>query len=538
LLAPWLEAGELPNLAELMEIGSHGAIKSTTLPLSPAAWSTIITGQNPGKHGVFDWFERKPNSYEVKYVHSGRIAARSIWQYVNDAGKKMGVFSLPMIYPATLIEGFMVSGMAAPDARADHFTYPEHLLSDLESKVGPYQLAEDEVFQYGRETVYLKSLLEWLEYQSNVVKYLIENEPCDIYLFVFMQTDHAQHKFWRYIDSGYPDYDTDHDMQFQDALLHVYRAMDEDLGELMRSLDDETNWIVMSDHGAGPCHGIMFINRWLREEGFLAVNQNFSTSIKAWLAKRNLVLRVYKLISKLGLGWLANLVSKSARNRVLSAFLSFDDVDWGRTKAYSRGAFGQIFINLEGREPQGVVKPGVEYERLVSDIMQKLAVLKHPETGEHLITDIRRREEVIHGPYIERAADIMFSVQNYLYQASVKFDVEGEGILGKSEYDDSGTHRPDGILIMSGPGIKQGVKIQGANVADITPTLLALADVPVPNHLDGRILEEVLSEDQKNRIVRRSTPEDVLKVDDQTRELGEDEKDQLEERLRNLGYLG
>jgi len=538
LLDPWLEAGELPNLAELMESGSCGSVKSTPLPLSPAAWSTIVTGQNPGKHGVFDWFERKPNSYDVDYVHTGRIATKTIWQYINEAGKRMGVFSLPMIYPAVPIDGFMVSGMAAPSASAAQFAYPHNLLAELEKNMGPFLLTEEEIFQYGRESVYVKSLLAWLEYQNEVVQYLIKNKICDVNLFVFMQSDHAQHKLWRYIDPSFPNYDRDHDPQFQDALFRVYQAMDETLGELMRSIDDETNLIILSDHGAGPCHGIVYINRWLREEGLLNINQDFNTRIKSWLAKRDLVLRSYQLISKVGLGWIANLVSKPARDRVLSAFLSFDDVDWTNTKAYSRGAFGQIFINLEGREPKGIVKPGEEYEQLISEIMKKLANLKHPDTGEHLITDIRRREEEIHGPYVERAADIMFSVQDYLYQSSVKFDVEGEGILGKSEYDDSGTHRPDGILVMTGPGLKQGERILGANVEDITPTLLALAGVPVPNNLDGRILEEAFSEDQKNRIRRIKIFEDDPVVDGQVSELAADEKSQLEERLRNLGYLG
>lgn len=538
LLTPWLEAGELPNLAKLMESGSYGAVKSTPLPLSPAAWSTIITGQNPGKHGVFDWFERKPNSYDVDYVHTGRIASKTIWQFVNESGKRMGVFSLPMIYPAAPIDGFMISGMAAPSASAARFTYPDSLLEELEMNVGPFLLAEEEVFQYGRESSYVRSLLAWLEYQNRVAKYLLENKPCDIYLFVFMQTDHAQHKLWRYIDPSYPDFKPDYDAQFQDALLRVYRAMDKDLGELIRAIDEEVNLLVLSDHGAGPCHGIMYINRWLREEGLLNINQDFNTRFKSWLAKRDFILRGYKLISKIGLGWSANLISKPARNRVLSAFLSFDDVDWATTKAYSRGAFGQIFINLEGREPQGIVKPGEEYERLVSDIVQKLVNLKHPDTGEKLISDIRRREEVVHGPYVDRAADIMFSVQDYLYQSSVKFDVEGDGILGRSEYDDSGTHRSEGILVMAGPGIKQGERIQGAQVADITPTLLALADVPVPNDLDGRILEETLAEDQKNRIQRINTLDLGVVVDEQTIGLAADEKSQLEERLRNLGYLG
>jgi len=263
-----------------------------------------------------------------------------------------------------------------------------------------------------------------------------------------------------------------------------------------------------------------------------------SSELKSWLAQRNVVIRLYRFVSKIGFGWVTNMVSKTARNKLMSTFLSFDDVDWMRTKAYSRGAFGQIYINLEGREPQRIVKPGEEYDQIVSDIILKLSSLKHPKTDESLITDIHARSEVIEGPYMERAADILFSVQSYLYQSAVKFGVESEDILGESEYEDSGTHRPDGILVMTGPGIKPGVKIEGATVADITPTMLALTGTPVPIYLDGRILEETFTEEYNNKIKRSDDVEDEISLEEVSHDLGDEERRQLEERLRNLGYLG
>jgi predicted AlkP superfamily phosphohydrolase/phosphomutase len=538
LLSPWLAEGQLPHLAQLIENASIGTLRSTILPLSPAAWTTIVTGQNPGKHGVFDWFERKEGSYDVEYVHTGRIAAKPIWEYLNSDGKRIGVFGLPMIYPAVPVDGFMVSGMAAPSSTAKDFLFPASLSAELEEQLGPFILAEKEVYKYGREADYLRSLLDWMEYQKNVVRYLIETKPCDIYIIVFMQSDHAQHKLWRYLDPDFPNYDPDHDAQYKDALLRVYQSLDEILGELVVLLGNDTHLMLMSDHGAGPCYGVMYVNRWLHEERLLTLKKGLSSDIKSWLAQRNVMLRFYRFVSKMGFGWLANLVSKPARNKLLSTFLSFDDVDWMRTKAYSRGAFGQIYINLEGREPQGIVKPGEEYDQIVSDIMFKLSRLKHPKTGENLITDIHARAEVIEGPYLECAADILFSVQGYLYQTAVKFGVENKDILGESEYEDSGTHRPDGILVMTGPGIKPGVNIESASVADVTPTMLALAGTPVPLYLDGRILEETFTEEYKKIIKRSDDVENARSLEEVSRDLGDEERRQLEERLRNLGYLG
>ena len=295
LLAPWVQAGKLPNLARLRESGSYGSIQSTPLPISPASWTTIVTGQNPGRHAVFDWFERRPGSYAVDYVHTGRIAAKTLWQYFNEAGQRIGVFCPPMLYPAVPVDGFMISGMAAPNVTAADFAYPPGLMAELESGVGPYLAAEAEVFKYGREEVYLRNLLEWLGYQRLAVRYLVERVPCDAYLLVFMQSDHAQHKFWRYLDPGYPGYDPDRDILYRDSILQIYQALDNLLGEIVEYFGPSASYMLLSDHGAGPTFGILYINRWLQEVGLLRLRRTPATRLKAWLARSNLILRTYRL---------------------------------------------------------------------------------------------------------------------------------------------------------------------------------------------------------------------------------------------------
>ena len=534
LLRPWLEEGKLPNLAALMDRGSYGPIKSTPVPVSPAAWTTIITGQNPAKHGVFDWFARRPGRYDVEYVHTAQIRSRPLWEYINQAGKRVGVMSLPMIYPAVAVEGFMFSGMAAPNANATDFAYPPELLSELETGFGPYQLVESNLYKHGRETEYLQGVLDWLAYQEQTIHHLIQHHPCDVYLLVFMQPDHVHHKLWRCLDEDFPDYDPLH----KDAILKVYQALDDVLGRLVERFS-EANYMLFSDHGAGPMYGVMYVNRWLNEEGFLHLRKSFSTNLKYWLAKTNIIMRIYRIVAKFGLGNLAKLASKQARNKMVGSFLSFNDVDWLHTKAYARGAFGQIFINLKGREPEGIVEPGQDYEQLCQEIIDRLYDLKHPETGEPLITDIKRKEDVYAGPYLEQAADIIFSIQNYLYQTSVKFGLESKGILGPSEYEDSGTHREKGIIVMAGPDIQKGQKLASAELIDILPTLLVLADVPVPAYVDGHPLQEVFSQALKERICFFGDEDELTRKDaDQSPEMSAGEVSALEDRLRDLGYLG
>ncbi len=538
LLSPWLAAGKLPHLKQLMERGSHGPIQSTALPVSPTAWSSILTGQNPGKHGVFDWFSRRENSYAVEYVHTGQLRAKPMWEYFNQAGRRVGIFNVPMLYPAVPVDGFMLSGLAAPDAASDAFGYPPDLLPELEEAVGPYWHTETEVYQYGRERAYLEDMLALLDYQKRVLAYLIEQRPCDVYLFVFMQTDHAQHKFWRYLDPQHPDYDPDHDAPFSDLILNVYQQVDQALDELVAQIGQEANYVLLSDHGGGPVHGIMYINRWLQEIGLLHLRADPLTRLKVWLAKTDLIGRAYRLVAGLGLGKVANLVSKPARNKVLNAFLTLDDIDWSRTKAYGRGAFGQIYVNLKGREPESIVEPGEAYQAVVGELIAALEALKHPQTGERLITNIRRKTEVYAGPYVEQAADVLFSIQDYLYQSSVKMGLGQDGILGKSEYEDSGSHRPEGILVMAGPDIRAGESITGAHVADILPTLLALAGIPIPHHLDGKPLLNVLNESRQEKVRFLGASSTDSHESAPHHQLDEHETEALEARLRDLGYLG
>ena len=539
LLHPWIEEGKLPNISALMKRGCHGSLRSTPVPVSPAAWSTVITGQNPAKHGVFDWFSRRPNRYDVEYVHTAQIQARPLWEYVNQAKKRIGVMSLPMVYPAPAVEGFALSGMAAPDAKISGFAHPPEMLAELEKELGPYQLVEKYVYKYGREKEYLRGILDWLKYQELAIHYLVQKHPCDLYLLVFMQSDHAQHKLWRYGDENFPGYDPERDAQHKDAILEVYQALDDTLGRLVENFGD-ANYIVFSDHGAGPMYGVLHVNRWLQEEGLLYLRQRPSTKLKYWLAKTDIIMRVYRLVAKLGLGNLSNLVSKSARNKAVSSFLSFDDIDWSRTKAYARGAFGQIYINLKGREPGGIIKPGQEYEQLCQDILSRLQDLKHPETGEGLITGLKRKEEIYKGAYIDQAADITFSIQNYLYQTSVKFGLESKSILGHSEYEDSGTHREKGILVLAGPDIQTGKNIPAAQLEDILPTMLALADIPVPAYIDGTPLQEIFDPQLKKRIrfIETKDDDELSQQEEQAPAMSEKEIAELEDRLRDLGYLG
>jgi len=535
LIQPWIIEGSLPTLSGLMEAGSQATIRSTHIPVSPAAWTSIITGVNPGRHGVFDWYQRAEGSYAMEYVHTGRNQASPFWAYFNEAGKTVGVVNLPMIYPSVPVDGFMISGMAAPGPDASGFSFPPELISEIEEKLGPYRMDEGVIFKTGQEQPYFDALLEWIEYQKQMVVYLLENEPVDILFFVFMQSDHVQHKFWRYQDPEFPGYDPDVDAAWAGAVRQVIMRLDEVLAEILAPLPKETSIMVLSDHGAGTNHGVFYVNQWLMRSGWLALKGDPATRLKLWLARTDLVGKAYRFASAAGLSKLALLVSKPARDKVINSFLSLDDIDWSRTRAYASGSIGQITLNLKGREPQGLVQPE-DAASVLQELSEQLAEIQHPDTGKPLINQITLRDDVFYGPLVEQGADLLFTIDEYKISPSRKLGLEKDSLLGVSEYQDSGSHRMDGILVLAGPAAASSSLRHQGSVYDILPTLLASAGIPVPDHLDGTPLYAMLSESARRTIHSihsdNRTPYQIDRPDLDERELAV-----LEDRLQSLGYL-
>lgn len=535
LIEPWLEEGSLPTLSGLMERGSSAEIRSTHIPVSPAAWSSIITGVNPGQHGVFDWYQRAPESYAMEYVHTGRNQAVPIWTYLNEAGKTVGVVNLPMIYPAVPVDGFMISGMAAPGSEASGFSFPPDLINSIEEELGPYMMDEGVVFKTGQEQPYFDAQLDWIEYQKKLVNYLIRKTGVDILLFVFMQSDHVQHKFWRYHDPSFPAYNAERDAPYSRAIRCVIEALDQTLGEILAPLPKETNIMVLSDHGAGPNHGVFYVNQWLMRNGWLTLKDDFSTRLKLWLARTDLVGKAYKLASRIGLSKLALLVSKPARDKVMNSFISLEDIDWARTRAYASGSIGQITLNLQGREPQGIVQ-AEDADEVLQQLSRELAEIRHPETGQPLVNQITCRDDVFHGPHLENGADLMFTIDNYRISPSRKLGLEKDSLLGVSEYEDSGSHRMNGILVLAGPAAAQTRERCQGSVYDVLPTILALSHVPVPDNLDGEPLYRMLSTETIRSVnIIQTDTSNALRFEKP--DLDERELAVLEDRLQSLGYL-
>jgi predicted AlkP superfamily phosphohydrolase/phosphomutase len=295
----------------------------------------------------------------------------------------------------------------------------------------------------------------------------------------------------------------------------------------------------MSDHGFGPVHSFFLTNNWLSSLGLLKFKRNPWTALKRLLFQLGYTpLQMFRITKALGLASLRKSVRFQKKAGLVNRlFLSFNDVDWSRTKAFSIGSFGQVYINLAGVRPQGIVQPGREYEELKERLVREAQTLRDPRSGEPLADRVYRREEIYDGPYIARTPDLIVQTRGWEYMAFGHADF-GSNKLVEPITGLSGHHRLDGILILSGAGVRAGIRLEDASILDLTPTILHVMGQAVPEALDGRVLNEAFEVFAPAARPVSYTQANVYKDEALARELSDEETAEVQEKLRGWGYAG
>jgi predicted AlkP superfamily phosphohydrolase/phosphomutase len=528
LIKPWAAEGHLPHLARLMDGGTHGLLESTIPPVTSPAWPTFATGKNPGKHSIYDFIRPMTGNFEL--VNATSVRAATLWQILSTAGLQVGVMNVPVTYPPSPVNGFIIGGMLSP--MSGTFTYPEDLLERYQGELEPYRIAPQVQYKRGNEEVFIADLLALVERRGAYALRLLEDYPYDFLMFHFQATDVAQHALWRFVDPAHPRYNPQEAARFGPQVRQIYQRVDHFIGQLTARMGDDVNVVVMSDHGFGSLHHVVNLNLHLMDQGLLHLKRDVGTRLRAGLFRAGITpASIWHLIERTGLQNYVWQVSKSMRNKIVGKFLSFDDVDWSRTQAYAIGHVGQIYVNLRGREPEGIVEPGEEYAAVRRRVIEALHALRHPETDAPLVDRIVLGEEVAQGPYAPQSPDLHVIFDGYRTIAFPLFATDSR-IITRQIRGDSGSHRLHGIFIAHGPDVRRHHQIEGAHILDLAPTILHILGLPVPDDMDGRVLSEAL---QVARPVDRARSTTEMGV-----EMGLSGADaaEVEERLRALGYLG
>jgi predicted AlkP superfamily phosphohydrolase/phosphomutase len=359
-----------------------------------------------------------------------------------------------------------------------------------------------------------------------------------------MATDEVQHAFWHCMDAE----EGSDDFRYKDTILQVYVRLDEAIGKLIEQAnqiysDQKLITIILSDHGAGPFEWMINLNRWLADEGYLVFRTWENGRLQQWRAQSlKHAANLYRnYISAQTRTKIRNLLGSNQFTNIKEGFesaLLTSNVDWEHTKAYSLGAGGNIYINVEGREPAGIVQPNEEYDQLRNEIIKKLEQLADPVTGEVVIKKIHKREELYHGPHLENAPDLIIEWRDYAYWGRGRYDNQAPVFEKQRKFDFSaqpltGSHRPEGILILQGDNVHNDQQISNAKIVDLAPTILSLLGIRPPENMDGRILIEAF---QPQTFADLEMLEEIKIEKEQINVQAKDEG-KITDHLRSLGYL-
>jgi predicted AlkP superfamily phosphohydrolase/phosphomutase len=540
VLNPLMEQGYMPNLAEMTSRSVAAELQSVVPPVTAPAWTSFMTGKHPNKHGIFDFAQFNTEQYNWTINNSRNIQSKTLWQILSKNNKRVVVLNLPYTYPPYEVDGVLVAGWDAPFTEAT-FSCPPGISSDILRRFPDYKsnlwISELQPLRSDAQFAELTNkLMTGFEQQARIALDLIGKEEWGVFMVHFQQTDWIQHKLWTYIEQACRN-PSDHSPKIE-ATRNCYRRFDEYVGLLLKQAESlRPTTILLSDHGFGCLMGNINPNFHLREWGYLSVKpeeKDRLSSVKAAIrtSKSGTLRKVYRSLSQVR----GRLNDRHAKQDHTSWADNAGDVlgargstwDWSRTQAAVVYAYqmGFVYVNLVGRGSRGIVEPGEPYDALVADMTARFREIRHPETGERLLQD------VVAGKDVYPAAD-----NSILVPDLVLVPVDGYGFSfslsdAPPRVSEEGTHRHNGVLLINGDLVKHPTSDFHPDLIDIAPTILHILGLPVPNDMDGRVLEEMLSLDAPVRY--EEVDNSVARVGPS---YGQAESDIVVQRLKGLGYL-
>jgi predicted AlkP superfamily phosphohydrolase/phosphomutase len=543
LMLPWIEEGRLPNLARLLRGGIWGPLESTIPPITPCAWSSFMTGKNPGKHGLFDFVEPNRDGRGFQFTNASFRDGETLWACLSRNGRRVGIVNVPMTYPPEPVNGFLISGLDTPHEQSQ-FMYPIEIRHELVEAGIHYRIDQQHLGNMrsaARRRQQLRNIAEAETARTAAFRHLSQGRPADFRMIVYGATDQVQHHFWHFMDPSHDKYDPAGD-EFKDAIRDTYIHIDKQLGLLLEECDEDTVVIVMSDHGFGPTSNVRIrLNQVLHDAGLLSFQQRklagaVTRKMAAWADN---VLR-----STLSSDAKRTIAGLLPRLRVWFENLDEAKIDWKQTAAFVNEAYRSspaVWLNEAINSGNGA---SAELRECVE---KALTSLVDPVTGKRVIGRCYRPDEIYDGPHTGRAPSVLPSwwEDGFLLEQSDPGrngcpNVERSTAPLQGGVEFAGSHRLEGVLIASGGPIRRGAAPVNARIIDIAPTVLHLMGVPIPSDMDGRVLSEVLDENfvESNPIEWEESETDVQnEVPEDLHSFTEQESELIARRLQALGYI-
>jgi len=438
---------QLPTLSALADAGAYGRLESVVPPITVPAWSCMMSSRTPGDLGIYGFRNRADHSYDGLFIANGAaVKEPRLWDIVGRRGMRSIVLGVPGTFPVRPLNGVMVSCFLTPSTQSQ-YTFPPALRNEVEDVVGEY-LFDCTEFRTEDKDDLLRQIYEMTDKRFALADHFLSTKPWELFAMVEMGTDRIHHGFWKDMDAAHRKHVPGG--AYEQAILDYHVHVDGLLANLLRHADDETAVLVVSDHGAKRMDGGIRINEWLRQECLLELQRE-----------------------------------PEGRSSTRDC-----GIDWSRTKVWAEGGYySRVFLNVEGREPEGTI-PAADYERFRDELIERISAIPDDQ-GRPIPTRVFRPEDVY--PEIKGVAPDLIVHFGDLYWRAVGTVGGDEGIytFDNDTGPDDANHAQHGMFILRAPGVEPGLR-EGAHLLDVAPTVLELLGQPVPPAMRGaRLLERV-----------------------------------------------
>jgi predicted AlkP superfamily phosphohydrolase/phosphomutase len=433
---------DLPVLDELMRSGVHGPLESTIPAITVPAWSSMMTGRDPGQLGIYGFRNRLDWSYDRLGIATGRdVAYPRVWERLSEHGRHVATVAVPQTYPVKPINGDVVGCFLTPSARSE-YTYPAALKREIEGWVDGEFLVDVPNFRSEDKDATLANIYRLADQHFEVCRRLLGRATYDYFMLVDMGVDRVHHAFWKFMDPRHPRYQPGH--RFASAIHDYYVHVDSLIGGLLELVPDDTVVLVVSDHGGQAMMGGYAINEWLRDDGYLTVGDYPDTL----------------------------------------ATLDRCAVDWSGTAAWGDGGYyGRLFMNVGGREPSGTI-PGDTYEAFRTRLIEEIGDLP-----DHLGRPLGSRAYRPQDLYREVRGfppDLVVYFGDLTWRSVGKLGLGSRWTFENDTGPDDANHSQHGIFIMRGGGLPAGERLDGLRIHDVAPTLLTMFGLEYDEAARGR----------------------------------------------------
>jgi predicted AlkP superfamily phosphohydrolase/phosphomutase len=434
----------LVNIRRVMDAGCYGKLESVIPPITIPAWMCMATSQDPGSLGVYGFRNRSDYSYDgLEIVNARSIRDVTIWDQIAMEGGRSVLIGVPPSFPPRKVNGISIGCMLTPDTAKDVYTHPASVRDEIASLVGEYPV-DVKGFRTGDKDWLRDSIYDMTRKHFDVVRHYVEHAEWDYFEFVEIGVDRIHHGFWKHHDPSHKQYEPGN--PHESVIRDYYRYIDRELGRVFELLDEDTVVLIMSDHGARALDGGFCVNEWLVQNGLLVLNERPAT---------------------------------------VTPFGQLD-VDWSRTKAWSEGGYyGRVFLNVQGREPQGVILQE-DYESFRDELKQMFETLPD-DAGNPMGTTVFKPEE-LYANVRNVAPDLVVHFGDLAWRAIGGVGYPSVYIQENDTGPDDCNHAQFGAFVLASSNNPLQGEVDGVHLLDLAPTLLELAGHDIPTSMQGRSL--------------------------------------------------